>query len=91
MIAERKGLCALSGASGASNAGPLAPHPHPPLGMLRGTISKKGDHSDRVYLFQDHPVLETVRHFRIILGLEYAGQAHLPVHHAYGRGGKPGD
>ncbi|HXR39572.1 MAG TPA: hypothetical protein VN776_10790, partial [Terracidiphilus sp.] len=51
--------------------------PHPPLGALRGTISKKGDHSDQVYLFQDHPALETVRHFRIILGLEYAGTASV--------------
>jgi len=72
LIAERTRSLRAERGKRASNAGPLAPHPHPPLGRLRGTISKKGNHSEQVYFFQDHPVLETVRHFRIILGLEYA-------------------
>jgi hypothetical protein len=34
--------------------------------------STGGNHPKQVYRFQDHLVLETLLHFRIILGLEYA-------------------
>jgi hypothetical protein len=37
--------------------------------------STGGNHPKQVYRFQDHLVLETLLHFRIILGLEYARRA----------------
>ena len=40
--------------------------------------STGGNHPKQVYRFQDHLVLETLLHFRIILGLEYAAGLHFP-------------
>jgi hypothetical protein len=35
-------------------------------------LSRKENHLEPARLFQDHLALETIREFRIILGLEYA-------------------
>jgi hypothetical protein len=53
----------------ASNAGPLALHPLP---RFRRSNLNQRSHPPQVYQFQDHLVLETIAHFRIILRLEYA-------------------
>jgi hypothetical protein len=46
--------------------------------------STGGNHPKQVYRFQDHLVLETLLHFRIILGLEYARV--MPIMPIRGRG-----
>jgi len=72
MLTLRKVSAVLSRARGPQTP---APSPCTPSPASAG-ILKKGNHPPQVYRFQDLPVLETISHFRIILGLEYA-QAHL--------------
>jgi hypothetical protein len=69
MLTPRRISTVLEQGKGASNAGPLALHPLPRFG---GNSHRKETTRHRCTRFQDHPVLETVPHFRIILGLEYA-------------------
>jgi len=51
---------------------PVGPEPQEMLVAERTLIG--GNHPRQVYRFQDHLVLETILHFRIILGLENARQ-----------------
>src|ERR1017187_7019752 len=48
--------------------------------------STGGNHPKQVYRFQDHLVLETLLHFRIILGLEYAPAPTPPSARSFGPG-----
>ena len=49
---------------------------------------KGANHPQQVYQFQDHPVLETILHFRIILGLEYARAESAPMERSPRASGK---
>jgi RNA polymerase sigma-70 factor (ECF subfamily) len=53
---------------------PVGPEPQEMLVAERTLIG--GNHPRQVYRFQDHLVLETILHFRIILGLENAHGAY---------------
>ena len=65
MLTQRGFSAVLEQGKGTSNAGPLALHPLPRFG---GHSHGKETTRLRCAQFQDHPALETISHFRIILG-----------------------
>ena len=69
MLTLRKVSAVLSRARGPQTP---APSPCTPSPASAGTLTERKTTRPRCTRFQDLPVLETISHFRIILGLEYA-------------------
>ena len=81
MLTPRKFSAVLSRARGPQTP---APSPCTPSPAPRGILSERKDTGYRCTLFQDHPVLETPHHFRIIRGLEYAPALSVNMQNSFG-------